>query len=50
MVSSYGIIKGKPLENSLSLLEDIVEKPKIEAASSRMGTIGRYVFAPEIFD
>ncbi len=50
MVSSYGIIKGKPLEYSLSLLDDIVEKPKLEDAPSRMGAIGRYVFTPEIFD
>ena len=50
MVSRYGIIKGKLLEDSLSLLEDIVEKPKLEDAPSRMGAIGRYVFTPEIFD
>lgn len=50
MVSSYGIIKGKPLEDSLSLLEDIIEKPSLAEAPSRMGAIGRYVFTPEIFD
>jgi UTP--glucose-1-phosphate uridylyltransferase len=50
MISSHGIIKGKPLEDFLSLLEDIVEKPTIGDAPSRMGAIGRYVFTPEIFD
>ncbi len=50
MVSSYGIIKGRQLEESLYLLEDIVEKPKVEEAPSTMGAIGRYVFTPEIFD
>ncbi len=50
MVDSYGIIKGKKLEDSLFLLEDIVEKPSIEEAPSTMGAIGRYVFTPEIFD
>ena len=50
MVSSYGIIKGKQLEDSLYLLEDIVEKPTVEEAPSTMGAIGRYVFTPEIFD
>ena len=50
MVSSYGIIKGRNLEESLFLLEDIVEKPKVEEAPSTMGAIGRYVFTPEIFD
>ena len=49
-LSSYGIIKGKPLENSLYILEDIVEKPSPETAPSNMGAIGRYVFTPEIFD
>ncbi len=49
-VSSYGIIKGRKLEDSLFLLEDIVEKPKVEEAPSTMGAIGRYVFTPEIFD
>ena len=50
MVSSYGIIKGRQLEESLYLLEDIVEKPRMEEAPSTMGAIGRYVFTPEIFD
>lgn len=50
MVGSYGIIKGRKLEDSLYLLEDIVEKPKVEEAPSTMGAIGRYVFTPEIFD
>ncbi|MEL4306288.1 UTP--glucose-1-phosphate uridylyltransferase GalU [Methanococcoides sp. LMO-2] len=49
-VSSYGIIKGKPLDESLCILEDIVEKPSIEEAPSNIGAIGRYVFTPEIFD
>lgn len=49
-VNSYGIIKGRPLEDSLYLLEDIVEKPKVEDAPSTLGAIGRYVFTPEIFD
>ncbi|MBP2029969.1 UTP--glucose-1-phosphate uridylyltransferase [Methanohalophilus levihalophilus] len=49
-VSSYGIIKGQPLEESLYILEDIVEKPSIDKAPSDIGAIGRYVFTPEIFD
>lgn len=49
-LSSYGIIKGKPLNDSLYVLEDIVEKPSPEAAPSNIGAIGRYVFTPEIFD
>lgn len=49
-LSSYGIIKGKPVEDSLYILEDIVEKPEPELAPSRIGAIGRYVFTPKIFD
>ncbi|NLN44411.1 MAG: UTP--glucose-1-phosphate uridylyltransferase GalU [Methanosarcina sp.] len=49
-LSSYGIIKGKPLNDSLFTLEDIVEKPAPENAPSNLGAIGRYVFTPEIFD
>jgi UTP--glucose-1-phosphate uridylyltransferase len=46
----YGIIKGKEQSDNLILLEDIIEKPKPEAAPSRFSSIGRYVFTPEIFD
>jgi UTP--glucose-1-phosphate uridylyltransferase len=47
---NYGIIKGTPLNDSLYILEDIVEKPKPEDAPSNIGAIGRYVFTPEILD
>ncbi|WP_440946649.1 UTP--glucose-1-phosphate uridylyltransferase GalU [Methanosarcina sp. T3] len=49
-LNSYGIIKGRPLDDSLYVLEDIVEKPSPEEAPSNIGAIGRYVFTPEIFD
>jgi UTP--glucose-1-phosphate uridylyltransferase len=49
-ISSYGIIKGKPKEDGLYLLEDIVEKPTPDKAPSNMGAIGRYILNPEIFD
>lgn len=47
---SYGIIKGQPLDDSLYVLEDIVEKPSPQDAPSNIGAIGRYVFTPEIMD
>ncbi|WMW21232.1 UTP--glucose-1-phosphate uridylyltransferase GalU [Methanolobus mangrovi] len=47
---SYGIIKGKAMDDSLYILEDIVEKPKPEDAPSNIGAIGRYVFTPEIME
>lgn len=49
-ISSYGIIKGQKIEDSLHLLEDIVEKPSVQDAPSNLGAIGRYLFTPEIFD
>jgi UTP--glucose-1-phosphate uridylyltransferase len=49
-LSSYGIIKGKLIDDSLYLLEDIIEKPSPISAFSNIGAVGRYVFTPEIFD
>jgi len=48
-LSRYGIVKGKECGENLLLLEDIVEKPRQEAAPSRFGSIGRYVFTPALF-
>ena len=49
-VSSYGIISGNLIDDSLYSLEEIIEKPTISEAPSNIGTIGRYVFTPDIFD
>jgi len=49
-VSSYGIIKGREIEKSVYFVDDIIEKPPLEEAPSNIGTVGRYVFTPEIFD
>ena len=48
-LSKYGIVKGKECGENLLLLEDIVEKPRPEAAPSHFGSIGRYVFTPALF-
>ncbi|MFA5212423.1 MAG: UTP--glucose-1-phosphate uridylyltransferase GalU [Methanoregula sp.] len=48
-LSRYGIVKGKACGEHLLLLDDIVEKPRPEAAPSRFGSIGRYVFTPALF-
>ncbi len=50
MVSSYGMIKGNIIDGSLYSVEDIIEKPSVEETPSNIGTVGRYVFVPEIFD
>lgn len=50
-VSSYGIIKGTPTENpNLVHVEDMVEKPKMEEAPSRLAALGRYVITPDVFE
>lgn len=50
-VSSYGIVDGKPTENpAIYTVNDMVEKPAIDAAPSRMAVLGRYVISPEIFE
>lgn len=49
-ISSYGIIKGKNIEESMYMIQDMVEKPKPEEAPSNIGIIGRYILTPEIFD
>ena len=52
-VSSYGIVKGLPLEGHrgrVLRVEDLVEKPARDEAPSNLAIIGRYIFTPEIFD
>jgi UTP--glucose-1-phosphate uridylyltransferase len=49
-VSSYGMIKGREIEESIYLIEDLIEKPDVEEAPFSIGTVGRYILTPEIFD
>lgn len=50
-VSSYGIVDGKVTENpDIYTVNDMVEKPAVDAAPSRMAVLGRYVINPEIFE
>ena len=48
-VSSYGIIRGIPVEENIYRVEDIVEKPSLNNAPSTLGAVGRYIFSEEIF-
>lgn len=43
-VSSYGMIRGKEIEESTYLVEDIIEKPSVEEAPSNIGTVGEVYF------
>ncbi len=49
MVSKYGIIKGREIEERVYELSDMVEKPKEEDAPSNLAIIGRYILPAEIF-
>jgi UTP--glucose-1-phosphate uridylyltransferase len=49
-VPSYGIVKPIPVSERLWRAEDLVEKPSIEEAPSRLAVLGRYIISPAIFD
>ncbi len=53
-VKRYGIIRAKALpdgeEGRLFEVEDMVEKPRLEAAPSNLAIIGRYILTPGIFE
>ncbi len=47
---SYGIVQANPVQDRLSQLESIVEKPKPADAPSNLAVVGRYILTPAIFD
>lgn len=49
-VSSYGIVKPVAIKKNLWQAVDLVEKPEINEAPSRLAVLGRYILQPEIFD
>jgi UTP--glucose-1-phosphate uridylyltransferase len=52
-ISSYGVIKAKPVDGTngrLFEIQDLVEKPKAADAPSDMAVIGRYVLTPTVFE
>lgn len=48
-VSKYGIVAGHSLPDGTIHIRDIVEKPPLESAPSRLAVIGRYILHPETF-
>ena len=48
--NKYGIVATEPIENRLSRVVQIVEKPKPQEAPSTLAVVGRYIFTPAIFD
>ena len=50
-VSSYGIISpGKALENNMTEILGLIEKPSIDKAPSNMAVVGRYIIEPSVFN
>lgn len=49
-VSSYGIISpGKTLENNITEILGLIEKPSVDKAPSNMAVVGRYIIEPSVF-
>jgi UTP--glucose-1-phosphate uridylyltransferase len=48
-VRRYGIVAGDTVESGLVKVNRMVEKPKPEAAPSRLGVAGRYILTPAVF-
>lgn len=49
-VSSYGIVASEATDNErIFKINDMVEKPAVNEAPSRLAVLGRYVITPEIF-
>ena len=46
----YGIISAGKVDGPLTEMTGMVEKPKPEAAPSRLAAIGRYILQPEVMD
>jgi UTP--glucose-1-phosphate uridylyltransferase len=49
-IGLYGCITPEPVDEHLSRVVEIVEKPAPEEAASNLAAIGRYVFTADIFD
>ena len=50
-VSSYGIVASEAtVDERIFKVNDMVEKPSIEEAPSRLAVLGRYVITPEVFE
>ena len=49
-VHKYGVIEGKPMEDGVFMVSNMVEKPENDKAPSNLAVIGRYILTPEIFE
>lgn len=49
LVSRYGIVAGESIQDRVSRVTQMVEKPQPENAPSTMAVAGRYILTPEVF-
>lgn len=49
-VSKYGIVDGIQIEDRVSKVKGLVEKPSMEDAPSNIAILGRYIVTPKIFE
>lgn len=49
-VCKYGIVDGKPIEDRVYKVKDLVEKPAVDEAPSNVAILGRYIINPAIFE
>lgn len=49
-VERYGIIDGKPVEDTVYKIDHLVEKPALKDAPTNLAIMGRYFLTPDIFD
>ena len=49
-VSKYGIVDGIQIEDRVSKVKGLIEKPSVEEAPSNIAILGRYIVTPRIFD
>jgi UTP--glucose-1-phosphate uridylyltransferase len=49
-IPNYGIIQGERISESIYRLTDVVEKPALSEAPSRLGIGGSYLMTPDLFD
>ncbi|HZK28446.1 MAG TPA: UTP--glucose-1-phosphate uridylyltransferase GalU [Thermoclostridium sp.] len=48
-VSKYGIVAGKQVDDRVTKVTDMIEKPEQDEAPSNIAILGRYIISPSIF-
>ena len=49
-ISAYGVVDPEPVDESIVRMKNFVEKPARDDAPSNLGSIGRYVLTPQVFE